>query len=253
MSQAEKTGLVALFLAALFALVHGNLALVPLLYFVLVSFAAPFFPQWGYYLPIISKGNTSGKGVALTFDDGPSPASTPFILDLLKKYNFTATFFVVGRKAEQYPELIAAIAADGHAIGNHSWNHDNLLMLRSKKQLSEDIHKTQRLLQQAGVQPTLFRPPVGISNPYLKTVLAEHNLQMVTFSCRALDRGNKSVNGLAGRVLACVKPGTILLLHDVCPAVSTDATCWKEELQLLFSTLQRDGYDIEELEKFIAS
>ena len=250
MSQAEKTGMVALLLAALLALIHVSLALVPLLCFVLISFAAPFFPRWSYYLPIISRGHTNEQVVALTFDDGPSPASTPFILDLLKRFNFKATFFVVGKKAAQYPELITAIAAGGHAIGNHSWSHDNLLMLRSTKQLSEDIQKTQNILQAAGVRPTLFRPPAGISNPRLKTVLRSEKLQIVNFSCRAFDRGNKSVDGLAERILTCVRPGAILLLHDICPAITRDATCWKEELQLLFSSLQREGYDIAELEKF---
>ncbi len=251
MSQAEKTGVVALLLAALFAFIHLSLALVPLLCFVLISFTAPFFPRWSYYLPIISRGTTRRKAVALTFDDGPSPASTPFILDLLKRYNCKATFFLVGEKAAQYPELIAAIVEGGHTIGNHSWSHDNLLMLRSTKQLSEDIQKTQSILEKAGVRATLFRPPVGISNPRLKTVLRSQNLQMVTFSCRALDRGNKSVDGLAERMLACVRPGAILLLHDICPAVASDANCWKEELQLLFFSLQRSEYDIEELESIM--
>ena len=176
MSQAEKTGLVAFLLAALFALIHISLVFVPLLCFVIISFAAPFFPRWSYYLPIISRGTTRReKTVALTFDDGPSPASTPFILELLKRYDFKATFFVIGKKAARYPELITAITADGHTIGNHSWSHDNLLMLRSTKQLSEDIQKTQSLLQKAGVQPTLFRPPAGISNPRLKAVLRLEN------------------------------------------------------------------------------
>ena len=108
-TQAEKMAVFS-FLAAL-ALwgISSWLALIPLLFFLLLCFIAPFCPQWGFFLPIISRSITSNKGIVLTLDDGPSPVTTPILLQLLKEHNYKATFFVIGQRAQQYPELITDI------------------------------------------------------------------------------------------------------------------------------------------------
>ena len=239
-SLAEKTGCATLLCAALVAWFAPGLAIVPLSLFLLLCLVAPFFPGFAFFLPLKSHARRESRAVALTFDDGPSPSSTPIVLALLARYRLRATFFVIGERALAHPELIAAILAQGHSIGNHSWRHDSLLMLRSLGQLRRDIQTTQDVLSTAGVQPLVFRPPAGITSPRLKPVLADLDLECVTFSCRAFDGGNRRIRNLAKRVLRRLRPGDILLLHDVPPWQHAQKDAWEDELDRLFSALSRD-------------
>lgn len=251
LSQAEKLAFVSFCIALPLLFLWPYFALIPLLLFLFCCLIAPFCPRWGFFLPIISRANTGTKAVALTFDDGPSPDSTPFILQLLKEHNFTATFFVIGKRAERYPELIEEILAADHTIGNHSWKHDNLLMLRSKKTLADDIGRSQQLLRRHGIRPLVFRPPAGISNPRLKTVLEENELKMLTFSCRAFDGGNKKIENLAGRILDRLQPGDIVLLHDIFPEKVEAVRTLQNELTILFAGLVEGAYVVQPLESLI--
>lgn len=237
-SVAEKYGCAA-FLAAL---VLGftalpQLAAVPLSLFLLACLVAPFLPGCSFFLPVISRGPRGANAIALTFDDGPSPASTPVLLALLAKYELPATFFVIGRHAAAHPELIAAILARGHAIGNHSYEHDNLLMLRSCEVLERDIQAAQEVLNKAGIHPLVFRPPIGIVSPRLQPVIASLGLRTITFSCRIFDRGNRDIHNLAARVLKKLLPGDILLLHDTPPPDAEATAEWIDELHRLFAQL----------------
>ena len=238
-SCAEKTGFLALGTALLLGAIEPFYSIVPLGFFLIACLCAPFLPRVAFFLPVISRGPAGNPGVALTFDDGPCPASTPLLLKLLDQYHLPATFFVIGKKAETYPELIQAILDHGHSIGNHSYHHDNLLMLRSCATLEHDIVTAQQALAKLGVYPRFFRPPVGITNSRLKLVLEHLDLQAITFSCRIFDRGNKNINHLAARVRRRLKPGDILLLHDNPPATRVQAESWQCELETLFADLQQ--------------
>jgi len=249
-SPAEKTGITALLLALLLGCFNPVLALIPLIFFLLLCFGAPFFPGVGFFLPIISRARTKTAGIALTFDDGPSPSSTPILLDLLARHHLQATFFVVGEKAGQHPELIAAILARGHTIGNHSWRHDYFLMLRPPKVLAEDIHSTQEILKKSGVIPLVFRPPAGITGPRLGKALARENLMTVTYSCRAFDGGNRNIANLAGKILRRLQPGDIIMLHDLAPRQKTLSGDWQQELDRLFAALH-ENYQPVSLEEVI--
>jgi len=250
-SQAEKLAAVVMLIAIPLFGVSSWLAPAPLLLFLLLCVIAPFFPQWGFFLPIISKSVTGSKAIALTFDDGPSQTSTPILLNLLKQHNYKATFFVVGEKAKKHPKLMARILEEGHSIGNHSWQHDSLLMLRSKKHLREDIRKTQEILIKYGIHPTTFRPPAGATNPKLKSILRNENLHCVTFSCRPLDYGNKKITDLADRVMGKLHFGDIILLHDIAPQSEKQTKDWQQEISILFSDLPKKGYKVQPLEELI--
>ncbi|HDK42956.1 MAG TPA: polysaccharide deacetylase family protein [Desulfobacteraceae bacterium] len=250
MPLAAKSGIIALLLALPLFVISPALATVPLLLFLLLCLGAPFFPRFGFFLPIISRGKPGTNGVALTFDDGPSPESTPILLNILARYQLPATFFVVGEKAANHPELITDILSQGHAIGNHSLRHDHLLMLRSLKTLQADIHNTQEILKKIGIQPLVFRPPAGISNPRLAKVLAGEGLITVNFSCRAFDRGNRSINKLAARILDRLQPGDIIMLHDLPPYQENRSDYWQQELECLFAAL-RNNYTVVSLKKII--
>jgi len=249
-SLAEKTGIVAFLSALLCSLLSPVLAVVPLFFFLLFCFGAPFFSGFSFFLPIISRGRKGTTGIALTFDDGPSPLSTPIVLDLLARHGLEATFFVVGEKAAGYPQLITAILDQGHTIGNHSWSHDYFLMLRSRKTLEDDIHHTQEILKKAGIQPLFFRPPAGITSSRLPKVVAKENLITVTYSCRAFDRGNRNINNLAEKILRRLHPGDIIMLHDLPPYQKNQTDYWPKELDHLFAVL-KEQCDIVPLQQII--
>jgi len=239
-SQAEKAGLAALLTAIPLGLTATpQAAAAPLALFLLACLAAPFLPRWSFFLPLIYRGAPGSTGIALTFDDGPFPASTPILLDLLARYRLPATFFVIGEHAAAHPELIAAILAQGHAIGNHSLRHDSLLMLRDRGTLEADIRHTQEILAHMGIRPLLFRPPIGITSPRLQPALASLNLQAITFSCRIFDRGNRKIRNFAARVLRQLQPGDILLLHDNPPVSEEYTRNWQQELHRLFDRLSQ--------------
>jgi len=250
-SPAHKVGLAAFLLSGGLLFFRTEMAALPLGVFVLFCLLAPFFPQAGFFLPVISRGEAAGKAVALTFDDGPDPDVIFLLLDLLKRYEAPATFFVVGKKAECNPELIREILLRGHAIGNHSYRHDPLLMLRSRARLAEEIARTQRLLANFGIRPLVFRPPVGITNPRLPKALRELGLYCVTFSCRACDFGNRRITGLAEGILKKIHPGAILLLHDVSPPGKGMVQAWLRQVERLILGLKFQGYAIVSLSQLI--
>ena len=225
-------------------------AVLLLLLFLASCLIAPFLPACGFFLPVVSRGKTGSRAVALTFDDGPSPASTPVLLQLLARYDLKATFFVIGSQAEKYPELIAKILAAGHNVGNHSWSHDNLLMFRSSDTLATDIKQTQDVLARVGIRPLAFRPPVGITGPRLKPILDDQQMFAVNFSCRIYDRGNRNIKNLADRTLGRLKTGDIILLHDLFPEQTGFGEYWQAELDRFFSELIQH-YQVLPLEELI--
>ncbi|MEZ5024179.1 MAG: polysaccharide deacetylase family protein [Chitinophagales bacterium] len=116
---------------------------------------------------------TNEKVIYLTFDDGPHPETTPFILDLLAEYNFTATFFCLGKNVEKNPELFDRMMKEGHAVGNHSYSHLNAWNTDSKDYL-EDVAKAQAL-----IQSNLFRPPYGrLMYPEWKQLKQQYKIVM---------------------------------------------------------------------------
>jgi peptidoglycan-N-acetylglucosamine deacetylase len=241
-------GAFQLFAALLFF--NVTLAPLPLAIFILICCLTPLFPRLSFFLPIISRGKKGAEGVALTFDDGPDPEVTPRLLELLTRHGVTATFFVTGVRAERYPELIRAILAGGHAVGNHSYSHSPFLMLRGRSVLQREIASAQTLFLKFGIVPLAFRPPVGITNSRLWRVLLENGMFCVNFSRRAADFGNRRVARLAERLLAKVKPGDIILVHDVAPRQG-DATQLLQEFSKLIEGLRGKGLEILPLGRLI--
>ncbi len=250
-SPAHGVGLAAFFLFGGLLFYRSDISAWPLGVFVLSCLLAPFFPGVGFFLPVISRGNASGKAVALTFDDGPDPDVIFLLLDLLQRYEAPATFFVIGKKAKDNPELIRAILSRGHDIGNHSYHHDPLLMLRSSARLTEEISRTQQHLADFGIRPLAFRPPVGITNPRLPRVLRKFRLDCVTFSCRACDFGNRRISDLAKTIMRKTDPGAILLLHDVSPPGTGSIQLWLRQVEEILLGLKSGGYKIVPLSELI--
>lgn len=250
-SPAAVTGFVAIALAVMLSLFSVCLAIIPLSVFVLCCVAAPFFPSRGFFLLVNSRGHTGRPVVSVTFDDGPDPETTRPLLQLLDRHAAKAAFFVTGEKAAKYGDLISEILAHGHDIGNHSYSHDPLLMLRRSETLYREIESTQALLRRFGIYPAAFRPPVGITNPKLAKVLLQQGLYCVTFSCRANDFGNRYIKGLSGKILNKVKPDDIVLLHDIKPKVATDTEYFLREIDMILSCLKNKGLQIVPLAELL--
>jgi len=247
-SLAEIIGGGVFLTALLFTLIDIRLAAVPLSLFLAFCLIAPFLPRFSFFLPIISQGQSGLKAVALTYDDGPDPQTTPALLHLLQKYEVPATFFVTGQKALRHPELIRQILANGHTIGNHSYSHDNLIMLKSSATLMYEVKRTQEVLAAFGIRPLAFRPPVGITNPRLRPILDALNMFTLNFSRRPIDFGNRRIKNLGARILAHIQPDDIILLHDVSPPQTALFSCWLKEIELILAGLKTQGFAILSLE-----
>lgn len=247
----ERVGIAAFMAAGLLATRHPPLAAVPLTLFILACFAAPFLPTLSFFLPVISRGSPGKMQVALTFDDGPDPATTPDLLRILAAHKAAATFFVVGQKAAAHPELMAAILAAGHTVGNHTFHHDPLIMLKSPAALAREIDAAQDVLGRQGIRPLAFRPAAGITSPRLGPALRRSGLFTVMFNCRALDFGNRRIRNLSGRILSRLRPGAIILLHDMSPPDAGDLSRWRSEVTRTLRGIEAAGYAIVPLSDLI--
>jgi peptidoglycan-N-acetylglucosamine deacetylase len=153
------------------------------------------------------------KVIALTFDDGPWLESTAQILDILKKNNIKATFFVVGQMLKEHPDLGKRIVAEGHVIANHTWHH--WYHYFNPKAAAFEIDRTSELIYQlTGVKTTLFRPPGGILHNGLAAYAKNKNHTVVMWSADSLDYNRPAVSRLVNNVMKNSKPGGIVLLHD---------------------------------------
>ena len=157
-----------------------------------------------------------GKFVYLTFDDGPDSATTPKVLDVLKKYGVKATFFVMGEKAEKYPELIKRIASEGHLLGNHSYSHKNYLGIYPPRVVLKEYEKTAETIQRVtGTKPRLARLPQGVTTIYNHLVLKLEGYRLVNWSVSAKDWEDKTTKeDIVKKVLGSTTQGSVILLHD---------------------------------------
>ena len=169
-----------------------------------------------YFIKSINSGK--GKGIALTFDDGPDPETTPAILSILKEAKIKATFFVIGKKAELYPELVRQIDEEGHIVANHSYSHSWGIGFFSTNRLSADMAKCNEVVKLAiGKTPLLFRPPFGVTNPRYSGALKTNGLLSIGWSIRSMDTQAKNKYQVIDKVMSKLKKGNIVLLHDNLP------------------------------------
>jgi peptidoglycan-N-acetylglucosamine deacetylase len=248
---AQVTGIIFLVVAATVFFINPLLAIAVALFYILLCVTASFFPQSNFFLPVTGRGNTGQDLVALTFDDGPAQPTTIQIMDLLDKYSVKATFFVSGANALSHPEIIREIIDRGHTIGNHSFNHNPFVMLRSYNYLYQEIFRTQEVLRKMGMQTLTFRPPVGIINPKLSPILDKLGMFCVTFSCRAFDAGNRRVKNIGSKILKKVKADDIILLHDMPPHNKEDSVILLSEIETILAGLTVKGLKIVPLSTLI--
>lgn len=181
------------------------------------------------------------KMVALTFDDGPDPRNTPKILDLLRDYGGKATFFVLGKKAEQYPEVVSREALEGHEIANHTFNHVYLSKRVPISKMVGELTRTHDVIEKiTGQSPRLFRPPGGYYNEKLVQAAKRHGYLVVLWSWHQDTRDWRSpgVNFIVRKVLDNVRNGDIILFHDAVEGRAQTAAA----LKIILPELKRRGY-----------
>lgn len=179
--------------------------------------------------------------VALTFDDGPDPVYTPKLLDLLREKGVKATFFVVGKRAEQHPEIVRRAWTEGHLIANHTWSHYPLFCFLMPRRLRAEIeHCTESIRRSCGFPPRFFRSPVGLRHPLLSLYLQNAGLEYVSWSIRTLDTFTTNSSVLVQRILNKAAHGDIILLHDHLPR-GTDVML--DALPRVIDELRERGFD----------
>lgn len=157
-------------------------------------------------------GSRDNREIALTFDDVPSE-KTRKILDLLKKYDAQATFFVIGNKISKNKEIIKQIVRQGCEIGNHSFNHSSLVS-KSKKFIEEQIRRTDEELNKIGIKTILFRPPFLRIGGNLLKIIKKLDKRIILLDVHSKDWSGISDKVIINRVLSKTKNGSIINLHD---------------------------------------
>ena len=163
---------------------------------------------------LIWHGDPSSNNIFLTFDDGPDPEWTPKILDILKKHNVKANFFVLGERAKRYPKIVKRIHLEGHEIGNHTYTHCDGYNVDERKILKE-LKDTDNIIKNlTGSSPKYFRPPFGFFNYRYFTIAEELGYKTVLWTFDVGDWGNISAKEMEKKILKETKGGSIILLHD---------------------------------------
>ena len=186
-----------------------------LLVYLSIVFLGSYFIGLNWFIKSVNQN--SEEGVSFTFDDGPHPENTKLILNTLKNHDVKATFFVIGKEAEKYPEIIKQIFKEGHIIGNHSYSHSNFIPFYGKNKLIKDYKKTDIIIKNIiGKKPNYIRPPFGVTSPNYTKLLNKTKYTSFGWTHRTFDTTSIIRSSLINNTLSAINKNnkTILLFHD---------------------------------------
>ena len=170
--------------------------------------------QQGINTHVVWRGPGAYKNVCLTFDDGPNPAYTPRILQILKEKKVRATFFLIGQHAQQHPDLVKKIYESGHELGDHTFSHVELPKVPSDK-IKQEVESTRSIVESAtGAKIFLFRPPWGIFDGRSLAEIAMRKFDAVLWSVDSRDWSRPGIAQIKANVLEKAGNGSIILFHD---------------------------------------
>ncbi|WP_269924621.1 polysaccharide deacetylase family protein [Enterococcus innesii] len=184
----------------------------------------------------------NGKYIALTFDDGPNDSSTIKLLEILKKENISATFFVLGNMVNSHPEVAKQIVEEGHEIGNHSYSHPDMTQI-SPDEVREEIFKTDKAVFHAtGVLPSIFRPPYGAIN---EVVAKSIGLPIIQWNVDSEDWKLRDKDLIVDKVVSAAEKGSIILIHDI-HKISV------ESVPEIVDKLRKSGYEFATISELLS-
>lgn len=168
---------------------------------------------------VLSDDSVAGGSpeIHLTFDDGPNPATTPYLLELFEQEGVKATFFVIGNQVEKHEDLLLEVSKHGHTIGNHTYNHVFLPILSRQKMEKEILTTNQRITDVTGQPPKLFRPPFGIADKKAHLFLQEQGMKTVYWSAFSEDWRQIGEHSVVERLSKYAVPGGIMIMHELEP------------------------------------
>lgn len=201
-------------------------------------------PNFSGLVPTATRFVTGKREVWLTIDDGPEPATTGPMLDLLDRHGARATFFVIGEKAAAHPALLAEIRARGHTLGNHTHTHPLAsFWCAGPGRTAREIERCAAVLRSTaptGEAPTAwFRAPAGVKTFFLRRVLARHDHVLIGWTARARENYGAAHGAPLRRLTRALQPGAILLLHEAAPPHAPDRVAL---LAALLEGLSAQGY-----------
>ena len=198
--------------------------------------------------PVRRRANNEMK-IALTFDDGPCKEYTEEILEILDEYGIKATFFVIGKCCENYPELLESIHSHGHEIGNHTYSHSRMRKLESKT-LKEEIRRTEEIVYEIiSVRTTLFRPPEGAYSDEIGEICDSLGYRTVLWSVDTCDWRRPDADAIVSTVVKNTASGSIILCHDNVVGKSNTPEALREFIPCLI----RQGYEFVTVSELISA
>lgn len=183
---------------------------------------------------------TREKVVALTIDDGPHPVFTPKLLDIFDRYHVKATFFMIGKRMDAYPNIVRDVIGRGHAIGNHTYTHPRNIELDTEAQVIRELESCEQAIERlTGHRAHLFRPPRGLIDGTVFTIASEEGYTTVLWSICADHHDAPTPALMAKRVIDNIKSGGIILLHD-----GETGIRWKDvsAARFIIEGLRKRGY-----------
>ncbi len=191
----------------------------------------------------------AGMKIALTFDDGPHPRLTPEILDILKKYDIHATFFLVGENANNYPNVVEQILADGHEIGNHTYTHGKVSECGFFEMKKEFEACESAIYEIADYKTKLLRPPEGYLDSKIKAISKELDYNIILWNIDTKDWAHEAPEKICKNITDHISGGSIILMHDY---ISYNSPTPKA-LELFIPVLLEQGYQFVVVSDLIGS
>ncbi|MER6850856.1 polysaccharide deacetylase family protein [Streptomyces flaveolus] len=189
---------------------------------------------------IAHSSDAGARGVNITIDDGPDPAWTPQVLDLLREYGVKATFCVTGTQAQAHPDLVKDVVAAGHRLCNHSVSHDTAMDKKSEAYQAKEILDAERMIIEAsgGVRPMYYRAPGGAFTPYSRKLAASHGMRPLGWNVDTKDFERPGTDAIVATVQRELPNGPTLLFHDA----GGDRSQTVEALRRVLPWLKEQGY-----------
>ncbi len=178
-------------------------------------FSPPKVIQYETNRAFTTAGPGFGRRLSITFDDGPNPSTTNMVLNELKKRDIKATFFLIGKNVDAFPDSVKKIRDEGHELANHSYTHPALKNMPEEKVRSEIARCQESIEKASGIKPVWFRPPYGSFSQKQQHITSDFQLSVALWSLDPFDWKRPGSSVVAQRVLTQSNPGSVILLHDI--------------------------------------